>query len=75
MDGQGDSYTPPHPPSFACGGYNCMHVFLRTKFNDCFICQVAVKVAAEPSCVQVWSHDTFSIHISLGYDFGKNVMM
>ena len=35
-----------------------MHVFLRTKFNDCLIWQVAAKVAAESLCVQVRSHDT-----------------
>jgi hypothetical protein len=35
-----------------------MHIFLRTKVNDCLIWQVAAKVAAEPSCVQVHSHDT-----------------
>jgi hypothetical protein len=34
-----------------------MLVFLRTKFNDYLIWQVAAKVAAEPSCVQVRSHD------------------
>ena len=37
---------------------NYMHVFLKTKFNDCFIWQVAAKVATEPSCVQVRSCDT-----------------
>jgi hypothetical protein len=34
-----------------------MHVLLRTKFNDFLIWQVAAKVAAEPSYVQVRSHD------------------
>jgi hypothetical protein len=35
-----------------------MHVFLKTKFNDCLIWQVVVKVAAELSCIQVRSHNT-----------------
>ena len=35
-----------------------MHVFLRTKVDDCLIWQVPAKVAAEPSCVQVHSHGT-----------------
>jgi hypothetical protein len=35
-----------------------MHIFLRTKFNDFLMWQVAEKVAAEPLCVQVRSHDT-----------------
>jgi hypothetical protein len=37
---------------------NYMHIFLRTKFNDFLMWQVAEKVAAEPLCVQVRSHDT-----------------
>jgi hypothetical protein len=32
---------------------NYMHIFLRTKFNDFLMWQVAAKVAAEPLCVQV----------------------
>ena len=39
-----------------------MHVFLRTKFNDCLIWQVAAKVAAESLCVQVRSHDTSTLY-------------
>ena len=35
-----------------------MHIFLRTKFNDFLMWQVAAKVAAEPLCVQVRSHAT-----------------
>ena len=35
-----------------------MQIFLRMKYNDFLIWQVAAKVAVEPSCVQVRSHDT-----------------
>ena len=35
-----------------------MHVLLRTEINDFLIWQVTAKVAAEPSCVHVRSHDT-----------------
>ena len=48
-----------------------MHIFLRTKFNNFLIWQVAAKVTAEPSCVQV----RFSIRYFLVKCFSKNLMM
>ena len=48
-----------------------MHIFLRMKFNNFLIWQVAAKVTAEPSCVQV----RFSIRYFLVKCFSKNLMM